>query len=90
MNTDVRSQKSEVVALSRRWWSMEILGVTRMTLDWTPADRALRLRGRALEYLQRGNGPMARMLAGAAREIRRAHFANTAAGSAPLHGRAAV
>lgn len=79
--------------LSRPWWKASEGNfdgdVPRLTLDYTMADRVLRLREMAVESLSRGDGPMARLQATAARDYRRQHFAASQPGPGSGRGEAA-
>jgi hypothetical protein len=63
------------MALERQYYFLAPFGgVCRIALDYTAADRVLRLMASARWWLARGNGGNARFAATSSRRLRREHF----------------
>jgi len=63
------------MALERQYYFLAPFGgVCRIALDYTQADRVLRLMASARWWLARGNGGNARFAATSARSLRRSQF----------------
>jgi len=75
---DRREPVANGLALSRPWWTAQCGNyegdVPRLLLNYTMAERVLRLMEMAQDSLRRGDGRMARLQATAARHYRRRHF----------------
>jgi hypothetical protein len=66
---------SGCMALERPYYFLApFAGVCRIALDYTAADRVLRLMASARWWLARGNGGNARFAAASARRLRREQF----------------
>jgi hypothetical protein len=78
------------MALERQYYFLAPFGgVCRIALDYTAADRVLRLMASARWWLARGNGGNARFAATSARRLRREQFPAPQRREQPLEGRAA-